>query len=92
MVSTPIWKPFYSSKVQFFLEFFFKKKKSDPNEGVSGGSFIVLIVWFICFDSIYLFLNEMNVEDGIRLIGVRLDKLVDNSNYQTSLLDFCSTC
>lgn len=44
-----------------FRNFFFKRKKSDTNEGVSGGSFIVWVVWFICFNSNYLFLNEMNV-------------------------------
>ena len=32
-------------------------------------------------------LSEMNTEDGIRLIGVRLDGLTINSNHQTSLFE-----
>ncbi len=32
-------------------------------------------------------LSEMNVEDGIRLIGVRLDKLSDTSSHQVSLFE-----
>lgn len=32
-------------------------------------------------------LDEMDTDDGIRLIGVRLDNLVDTSNYQTSLFE-----
>ena len=32
-------------------------------------------------------LTEMNTEDGIRLIGVRLDGLTINSNHQTSLFE-----
>ncbi|MBR3898339.1 MAG: DNA polymerase IV [Bacilli bacterium] len=32
-------------------------------------------------------LSEMNTEDGIRLIGVRLDNLVSSSNHQTSLFE-----
>ena len=32
-------------------------------------------------------LGEMNVEDGIRLIGVRLDKLSDTSLHQVSLFE-----
>ena len=32
-------------------------------------------------------LNEMNVDDGIRLIGVRLDKLSDTSSHQVSLFE-----
>lgn len=32
-------------------------------------------------------LREMNVEDGIRLIGVRLDKLSDTSSHQVSLFE-----
>ena len=32
-------------------------------------------------------LDEMNVDDGIRLIGVRLDKLSDTSSHQVSLFE-----
>lgn len=32
-------------------------------------------------------LSEMNVDDGIRLIGVRLDKLSDTSSHQVSLFE-----
>ena len=32
-------------------------------------------------------LDEMNVEDGVRLIGVRLDKLSDTSSHQVSLFE-----
>ena len=32
-------------------------------------------------------LDEMDTEDGIRLIGVRLDNLVESSNHQTSLFE-----
>ena len=32
-------------------------------------------------------LSEMNVDDGIRLIGVRLDKLSDSSSHQVSLFE-----
>ena len=32
-------------------------------------------------------LNEMNIEDGVRLIGVRLDKLSDTSSHQVSLFE-----
>lgn len=32
-------------------------------------------------------LDEMDVDDGIRLIGVRLDKLLDNSSHQVSLFE-----
>ena len=32
-------------------------------------------------------LNEMDTDEGIRLIGVRLDNLVSNSNHQTSLFE-----
>lgn len=32
-------------------------------------------------------LSEMDIEDGVRLIGVRLDKLVDSSFHQTSLFE-----
>ena len=32
-------------------------------------------------------LSEMDTEDGIRLIGVRLDNLVDSSNHQVSLFE-----
>ncbi len=32
-------------------------------------------------------LDEMSVDDGIRLIGVRLDNLVESSNHQTSLFE-----
>lgn len=32
-------------------------------------------------------LNEMNIEDGVRLVGVRLDKLSDTSSHQVSLFE-----
>ena len=32
-------------------------------------------------------LNEMDTEDGVRLIGVRLDNLTDTSNHQVSLFE-----
>ena len=32
-------------------------------------------------------LNEMNIDDGIRLIGIRLDKLTDSSIHQVSLFE-----
>ena len=32
-------------------------------------------------------LNEMNIEDGVRLIGIRLDKLSDTSSHQVSLFE-----
>lgn len=32
-------------------------------------------------------LEEMNVEEGIRLIGIRLDKLVDTNSHQVSLFE-----
>ena len=32
-------------------------------------------------------LNEMNIDDGIRLIGIRLDKLTDSSVHQVSLFE-----
>ncbi len=32
-------------------------------------------------------LNEMDMEDGVRLIGVRLDNLTDTSNHQVSLFE-----
>lgn len=32
-------------------------------------------------------LNEMNIEDGVRLIGIRLEELVSSSNHQTSLFE-----
>ncbi len=36
-------------------------------------------------------LDEMDTDDGIRLIGVRLDNLVESSNHQTSLFENLDT-
>ena len=32
-------------------------------------------------------LSEMDIDDGVRLIGVRLDKLSDSSSHQVSLFE-----
>ena len=72
----------YASVVVVTLKDKFFKRMSHQKKLVNATNLTEEI-----YKTAYEILGEMNVEDGIRLIGVRLDKLSDTSLHQVSLFE-----
>lgn len=63
-------------KDRFFKRFSHQRKLTNPTNLTED-----------IYNTACLILDEMNVSEGIRLIGVRTDKLVDNASHQMSLFE-----
>ena len=72
----------YASVVVVILKDKFFKRMSHQKKLVNATNLTEEIYKTACE-----ILNEMNTSDGIRLIGVRLDKLSDTSSHQVSLFE-----
>ena len=72
----------YAGVVVVVLKDKFFKRRSHQKKLVNATNLTEEIYKMACE-----ILSEMNVEDGIRLIGVRLDKLSDTSSHQVSLFE-----